>query len=40
MSWCIDQGLSFYWGTSEWPAARIAAAIELCERLNLHKPVV
>ena len=40
MSWIIDQGWAFYWGTSEWPADRISRAIELCERLNLHKPVV
>lgn len=40
MSWIIDQGWAFYWGTSEWPADRISKAIELCERLNLHKPIV
>jgi aryl-alcohol dehydrogenase-like predicted oxidoreductase len=40
MSWCIDQGLAFYWGTSEWTAARITEAVVLCERLGLHKPVV
>jgi len=39
MSWCIDQGMAFYWGTSEWPAQRIAEAIGVCEKLNLHKPV-
>lgn len=36
----IEDGKAFYWGTSEWPADRIAKAIEICERLNLHKPVV
>lgn len=36
----IEQGKAFYWGTSEWPADRIAKAIEICERLNLHKPIV
>jgi voltage-dependent potassium channel beta subunit len=40
MSWLIDQGLAFYWGTSEWPADRITKAIGLCEKLNLHKPIV
>jgi voltage-dependent potassium channel beta subunit len=40
MSYLIEQGKAFYWGTSEWPADRISKAIELCERLNLHKPVV
>lgn len=40
MSWVIDQGWAFYWGTSEWPADRISKAVELCDRLNLHKPIV
>jgi len=40
MSWLIDNNKAFYWGTSEWPADRITAAILLCERLNLHKPIV
>ena len=39
-NWLIDQGKAFYWGTSEWPADRTAKAIEICERLNLHKPIV
>ena len=40
LSWLIDQGKAFYWGTSEWPADRISKAIELCDKLNLHKPIV
>ena len=36
----IEQGKAFYWGTSMWPADRITKAIEICERLNLHKPIV
>ena len=36
----IESGKAFYWGTSEWTADRITKAIEICERLNLHKPVV
>jgi len=40
MSWLIDQNMCFYWGTSEWSAARIQEAIGICERLNLHKPCV
>ena len=36
----IEDGKAFYWGTSEWPADRIAKAIEICERLSLHKPIV
>lgn len=35
----IEEGLAFYWGTSEWTAAEIVEAIQVCERLNLHKPV-
>jgi len=40
MSWVIDNNMAFYWGTSEWTADRITKAIEICERLNLHKPIV
>lgn len=36
----IEQGKAFYWGTSEWPAADIMAAIEIAERHHLHKPVM
>lgn len=36
----IEQGKAFYWGTSEWAADRISKAIEICERLGLHKPIV
>ena len=36
----IEQGKAFYWGTSEWPAADIIAAIEIAERHHLHKPVM
>jgi len=36
----IERGWAFYWGTSEWPADRIARAIEICERENFHKPIV
>ncbi len=30
---------ALYWGTSEWSAQQIISAIQLCERLNLYKPV-
>ncbi|KCV72982.1 hypothetical protein H696_00534 [Fonticula alba] len=40
MSFCVDQGLAFYWGTSEWSAEQIAEAQCLADRLNLHPPVV
>jgi voltage-dependent potassium channel beta subunit len=36
----IEQGKAFYWGTSEWSAAEITAAIEIAERHHLHKPVM
>jgi voltage-dependent potassium channel beta subunit len=35
----IERGQAIYWGTSEWPAADIVAAMELAERHHLHKPV-
>ena len=36
----IKQGKIFYWGTSEWSGQQIAFAIELCDKLGLHGPVV
>jgi aryl-alcohol dehydrogenase-like predicted oxidoreductase len=36
----IEKGKAFYWGTSEWPAQRIAAAIGICEKNGWHKPIV
>ena len=36
----VESGKAFYWGTSEWPAADIIAAIEIAERHHLHKPVM
>ena len=35
----IESGKAFYWGTSEWAASDIVAAIEIAERHHLHKPV-
>ena len=35
----IEQGKAIYWGTSEWSAGEIVAAIEIAERHHLHKPV-
>lgn len=40
MSYVIDKGWAYYWGTSEWPPCMIAAAIETCKRLGLHEPKV
>ena len=36
----INQGKTFYWGTSDWPVERIMEAHRVCEELGLHKPVV
>lgn len=36
----VESGKAFYWGTSEWPAADIMAAIEIADRHHLHKPVM
>ncbi len=36
----LQRGKALYWGTSEWPAADILAAIEIAERHHLHKPVM
>ncbi|KAI8384682.1 NADP-dependent oxidoreductase domain-containing protein [Radiomyces spectabilis] len=39
-NWCIDKGMSLYWGTSEWPPYLIVEAINVARRLNLIEPVV
>jgi voltage-dependent potassium channel beta subunit len=36
----IEWGKAIYWGTSEWSAAEIIAAIEIAEKHHLHKPVM
>ena len=36
----IRSGKALYWGTSEWEAEQIVAAIEIAERHHLHKPIV
>jgi voltage-dependent potassium channel beta subunit len=40
MNWLIEQGKAFYWGTSEWSASEIGQALQICEKLNLIKPIV
>jgi len=35
----IEWGKAIYWGTSEWSADEIVAAIQIAERHHLHKPV-
>lgn len=36
----VATGRALYWGTSEWPAETITAALEVAERYRLHAPVV
>lgn len=36
----IRDGKAYYWGTSQWNVWEIVDALGICERLNLHKPVV
>jgi len=36
----IERGKALYWGTSEWPASDIVAAIEIAEKHHLRKPVM
>ncbi|MEX2562728.1 MAG: aldo/keto reductase [Nitriliruptoraceae bacterium] len=36
----IDRGWAMYWGTSEWPADDIRAAIDLAQRHGWHAPIV
>ena len=36
----VESGKAFYWGTSEWSAAEIVAAIEIADRHHLHKPMM
>jgi len=40
MSDIIASGRALYWGTSEWTADEIRAAIDIADRRNLHRPVV
>lgn len=35
----IRQGKLLYWGTSQWPAERIAEVTELCRAEGLHAPI-
>ncbi|KAI0323022.1 NADP-dependent oxidoreductase domain-containing protein [Amylostereum chailletii] len=38
-SWVIDQGLAYYWGTSEWTARELEEAYQIAARYGLHPPV-
>ena len=39
-NWCIDQGMAFYWGTSEWSAEQITEAHAIAKNLNLIGPLM
>ncbi|WP_297861209.1 aldo/keto reductase family protein [Meiothermus sp.] len=36
----VERGLVLYWGTSEWPAARIVEAVQFARANGLHPPAV
>jgi voltage-dependent potassium channel beta subunit len=40
MNYVIDQGMAFYWGTSEWSAVQIMEAHAIARRLNLIPPLM
>jgi aryl-alcohol dehydrogenase-like predicted oxidoreductase len=40
MNYLIDNGLAFYWGTSQWLARDIIEACEIADRLGMIRPVV
>ncbi|KAL8122017.1 hypothetical protein AgCh_018664 [Apium graveolens] len=40
MNYVIDQGMAYYWGTSEWSAQQITEACGVAEKLGLVGPIV
>ena len=40
MNFLLDQGLAFYWGTSEWSAEQIRQAYEVARREHLVPPLM
>eukprot|EP00002_Diphylleia_rotans_P008177 TRINITY_DN1791_c0_g2_i2.p1 TRINITY_DN1791_c0_g2~~TRINITY_DN1791_c0_g2_i2.p1 ORF type:complete len:359 (+),score=44.36 TRINITY_DN1791_c0_g2_i2:74-1150(+) len=36
----IERGWAFYWGTSEWSAQQLTEALQIADRLGLHRPVM
>lgn len=38
-NWLINTGKIRYWATSEWPLAALQECLEVCEKLNLEKPI-
>jgi len=39
MNTLVNQGKVIYWGTSEWTGKQITAAIELCDKYHLARPI-
>ena len=39
MNYLIDQGLVFYWGTSEWSEAQISEALHYADKANMVPPL-
>jgi aryl-alcohol dehydrogenase-like predicted oxidoreductase len=39
MNFLIDQGLAFYWGTSEWSATELTEAWRHADRLGMIGPI-
>lgn len=39
-NWVIDNGMAFYWGTSEWSADEIAEACGIARELGMIGPIV
>ncbi len=40
MNYLIDQGMAFYWGTSEWSAEQIRQAYEIARQLGMQPPTM
>lgn len=38
-NWLINTGKVRYWATSEWPLSALQECIEVCDKLNLEKPI-
>jgi voltage-dependent potassium channel beta subunit len=40
MNWLIENGKTFYWGTSEWSIERLMEAYDVCDKYGLIRPIV
>ena len=38
-NWLINTGRVRYWATSEWPLTALQECLEVCERMNMEKPI-